>query len=217
MQNIKEKLIKMKSDLQALTTDSKKIPRHSNIELLRIIAMMIIIAHHFAIHSDFEFSSDIIIINKLWVLFNSGGKLGVNIFILISGYFLVTSTTLNVTKIIKLWLQIFTYSIVIFCIFIGFGIEPFGIKALIYHFLPVTYSQWWFASWYFVLYLFSPYINILLNALSKKSYQHFLILFTTCLCIIPTFLVVPLKNNLFWFIYLYILGGMLGYTQIKVP
>ena len=60
--------------------------RKSNIELLRIVAMVIIVMHHFAIHGGFAFSSETISINRLWVQFiTMGGRLGVNIFVLISG------------------------------------------------------------------------------------------------------------------------------------
>ena len=60
--------------------------RQSNIELLRILAMILIIAHHFALFGAFGFSETAVSINKLWIQFiQIGGKIGVNIFILISG------------------------------------------------------------------------------------------------------------------------------------
>ena len=64
--------------------------RSSNIELLRIIAMIMIIAHHVSVHSGFVYPGEIISFNRLWIQFiQLGGKIGVNIFVLISGYFLV--------------------------------------------------------------------------------------------------------------------------------
>ncbi len=54
------------------------IPRQSNIELLRIISMIIIIAHRVAVHSGFDFTTDFVMVNELWVLFlKLGGKIGV--------------------------------------------------------------------------------------------------------------------------------------------
>ncbi len=94
--------------MQVSEFNRQVIPRQSNIELLRIIAMLIIIAHHFAVHSGFEFSNDAVTVNRLWIQFiQIGGKTGVNVFVLISGYFLITSKTLKTSKAIKLWLQIF--------------------------------------------------------------------------------------------------------------
>jgi len=183
--------------------------RKSNIELLRIVAMVMIIAHHIAIHSSFSFSTDSISVNRLWVQFiQMGGKIGVDIFVLISGYFLTTSNSVKTSKVLKLWLQIFTYSAGIFFVFILFYPQAFGIKALIKNVLPITFSKWGFASTYFMLYLISPYINRLLNSFSKKEYQSFLALLFVSWCVIPTFLNVSWQSNsLLWFVFLYALAG----------
>lgn len=171
--------------------------------------MIIIVAHHFSVHGGFEFPIDTISINKLWIQFiQIGGKIGVNIFVLISGYFLVTSSEIRTNKIFKLWIQIFTYSMLIFAVFVELGIRPFSLKELLLHFLPITFSQYWFASSYFILYLLSPYINRLLKTFDKETYQRFLILLTFCWCIIPTVLSVSWQcNDFLWFTYLYALAG----------
>ena len=154
-----------------------KNQRQSNIELLRIVAMLMIIAHHVAVHSGFAFPSGSISFNRLWIQFiQMGGKIGVNIFVLISGYFLVRADGVKTNKVIKLWLQIFTYSIITFFVIVFVSPQSFSIRALIENALPITYYKWWFVSAYFVLYLLSPYINKLLNSLDKKSYQRLLVL-----------------------------------------
>lgn len=183
--------------------------RQSNIELLRIIAMFLIVGHHLAVHSGFVFSADTISVNQLWIQFiQIGGKISVNIFVLISGYFLITSKAFKVNKILKLWGQIFFYSITIFFVFIILGIEPFTIKGLIKHIAPITFSQWWFASTYFMLYLISPYLNILLRSFDKVDYLKFLLLLGLCWSIIPTITGSSFQsNNLLWFIFLYSLAG----------
>lgn len=183
--------------------------RKSNIELLRIIAMIMIIAHHIAMHSSFNFAFDSISINRLWIQFiQLGGKIGVNIFVLISGYFLVTANSVKTNKVIKLWLQIFTYSVGIFAVVVLVSPNFFEIKAMIKNVFPITFSKWWFASAYFVLYLISPYINILLNSFDKKIYQRFLVLLFFCWCLVPTFLSKSWQSNeLLWFVFLYALAG----------
>lgn len=53
--------------------------RNSSLELLRIICMVMIVAHHFAVHS--RFPEEIGGANGFIVqLFRSGGKVGVNAF-----------------------------------------------------------------------------------------------------------------------------------------
>jgi surface polysaccharide O-acyltransferase-like enzyme len=133
-----------------------------------------------------------------------GGKIGVDIFVLISGYFLVTSSKIKIFKILKLWLQLFFYSVLLYLVFILTGQEDFSIRTFINTCLPVLNSNWWFASTYFVLYLISPFINIFLKAMDKKQYQRFLCLLLVIWCFIPTFTRCDFQSNyLLWFIFLY--------------
>ncbi len=202
-------------------TDNRKTIRQSNIELLRIIAMVIIVAHHFSFHGGFEFPTDTITVNRLWVQFiQIGGKIGVNVFVLISGYFLIDAKVIKTNKILKLWIQVFTYSALIFFVFVLSGFQPFSIIELIKHSFPITFLQWGFASTYFVLYLLMPFINKMLSFFDKALYQRFLVLLTICWCIIPTFTGQAFQSNsLLWFIYLYSLAGYIrrhtASTKIK--
>ena len=67
--------------------------RQSNIELLRILAMLFIIAYHFVYHGDVYYPHvDISGFNRIFTTFlRPFGKMGVNIFVMISGYFLIAS------------------------------------------------------------------------------------------------------------------------------
>ena len=63
--------------------------RESNMELLRIVSMLLIITFHCALKSGFafedHFSVNKFMVKTLWMF----GELGVNLFLLISGYFMV--------------------------------------------------------------------------------------------------------------------------------
>ena len=189
----------------------KNNERDSNIELLRIIATVFIVAHHFAIHGGFVFSNESISINRLWIQFiQIGGKIGVNIFVLISGYFLVTVKSVKTIKVVKLWMQIFFYSVAVFIVFVAIGIENFGAKEFIKSLAPLTFSQWWFASAYFMLYLLSPYINILLKSFDQRQYIGYLVLLAFCWCVIPTITGRTFESNsLLWFVFVYSFAGYL--------
>lgn len=202
--------------MQDTIKDKLKINRQSNIELLRVIAMIFIIAHHFSVHGGFNFSADVTTVNSLWIQFiKIGGKIGVNIFVLISGYFLINTKTVKTSKAFKLWFQIFSYSVFIYMLFVLIGLEPFGKRNFIKQCLPITYSKWWFASTYFILYLLCPFINKLLVSLDKKSYLNLLIILGVCWCIIPTFTGEAVQSNsLLWFVFLYALAG---YIRLYSP
>ena len=89
--------------------------RQSNIELLRIFAMLIIIGHHFALYGGLGDCTEVYFVNRVWIQFLMiSGKLGVSLFVLISGFFLIKMPKLRMEKLIKLWLQVF--------FLVGFGL-----------------------------------------------------------------------------------------------
>ena len=190
--------------------------RNSNIEVLRIIAMIIIVAHHFSVHGGFQFDTSYIGINRIWIQYlQLGGKIGVDIFVLISGYYLVSRTSSLTYKALKLWLQILFYSVVIFMVSIALNLSIFSKKAMLDSFFPISMNQWWFASTYFVLLLLTPFINIALTSMSKGLYQRALLLALIMWCILPSLsglypkftIISPQFSNLIWFITLYSLSA----------
>lgn len=189
----------------------RPVPRQSNIELLRIVAMGFIVAHHYTIYSGFSPGPEAGPVNRLWILFyQMGGRLGVNVFVLISGYFLSAAPAFRARRAVRLWAQVLCYSVLSFAVFTLTGARPFGAKALIKHLFPITFSQWWFASAYFVLYLLSPFVNRLLNALDRRRHALLLGLMGMIWCVIPTFTGQTLPGGtLAWFVFLYALAAYL--------
>ena len=120
---------------------ARKNVRSSNFELLRIISMILIIAHHYAVHSGFSFDAASMSLHRFFVQFlSSGGKIGVNLFVLISGYFLLDST-FRIKKAIRLFAEVLFYSagITVFCFVTG--LAPFSFNLLIRSFLPLSSSM----------------------------------------------------------------------------
>lgn len=182
--------------------------RRSNFELLRIFAMLLIVMHHFSVHSPFVEFTNALSVNRLGIQFMEiGGKLGVNLFVLISGYFMCTSKEFKVKKIIVLFLQILMYSVLCYSV-ICIATNQFSIREVLRTFLPITFVNWWFASTYFVLLFFTPFINKLIAVLSKQSYRSLLIIMAVMWVLIPTVTNTDFQsNNLIWFVFLYLLAG----------
>lgn len=185
--------------------------RESNLELLRIFAMIMIVFHHFAVYGNFNFDTSNISINLIWHIFIlMGGKIGVNIFVLISGYFLVKEKEikLDFKHILKFILQVLFYSVTLYTLYIVITKEQVELQNIKKVFFPITFKKWWFVTYYFILYLFHPFINKVLINLSKKEYKSLLIILITCFSIIPTFINKSFSvDNLVWFITLYCLAG----------
>ena len=137
-----------------------------------------------------------------------GGKIGVDIFVLISGYFLINSKGISLKKIFKYLGQVVFYSITIFALFNIFGITQFKIKNFIKALFPITFREYWFASTYFVLFLLHPFLNKFLHVIDKNLYQKLILLLIFCWSIIPTIMNSQYESNsLLWFITLYIIAG----------
>lgn len=139
-----------------------------------------------------------------------GGKIGVDVFVLISGYFLISGNgrLFNIKRILKFWGQVLFYSVGLFVLFTAVGNRTFEIKSMIKSLFPITFSSWWFASTYFVLYLIHPFLNMLLNGMSRKAYQAMLVLLVILWSAIPTFTTSQNQSNsLIWFVTLYAIAG----------
>lgn len=190
---------------------NSKENRKSNIELLRIIAMMLIVICHFATHGGFEFDSMRITVPRLWWgVIEMGGNLGVDIFVLISGYFLITDNSLefNLRKVLKFWGQVFFYSVGLFFVSFLIGRGSLAPITVLKTLFPITSSSWWFASTYFVLYILHPYINKLLYNLNKRQFQGLVILFLIMWSVLPTFTTANYQlNPLLEFIMYYSIAG----------
>lgn len=69
--------------------------RDSSIELLRIVTMLVIVAHHYVVNSGITSeitAENVLKFNSLFCLiFGWGGKTGINCFVLITGYFMCKS------------------------------------------------------------------------------------------------------------------------------
>lgn len=201
----------MKKSVQS----TKIINRNTSIELLRIISMIMIMFHHFAYHGNFEWNFNEVTLPHLWYDFIlMGGKVGVDIFVLISGYFLIENTEklFQPKKLLKFWGQVVFYSIMTYLLSVMLRLNAFEIKQLIKVCLPITYPGWWFASTYFMLYLIHPFLNKLLHGLSKTEYQYLILMMVLCWSIIPTATTQLFESNsLLWFVTLY---GIAGYVNL---
>lgn len=190
-----------------------KLNRNSNLELLRIILMLMIIFHHFAVHGGFYYGYQEFSFNHLWHYFlEMGGKIATNTYILISGYFLVKDKRIfNLKRILKFYGELVFYSLSIFFLFVIFNKERFTLDNFIYNLFVLHYDKWWFATAYFIMFLLHPFINILIYNLPKKIYQGLIIILTILFSSYPFLNCSLIPNDtIIWFIILYLIAGYLS-------
>ena len=192
--------------------------RNLNIELLRIISMLMIIAHHLVVHSSSPLLSSLWTNDPLKILIHQSfwlsGRVGVAIFVLITGYFLVNKTS-KVSSALKLIVKTFIYSVAVYIAarFI-FNFEHVSHK-LTGVLVPITSTTYWFISCYLGLYILAPFINKLIFALNQK--QHLILIIILSLeFLIPSNYKVFEFYPLLVFIYLYLIGAYLRLYDLKL-
>lgn len=191
-----------------------KSGRESGIELLRIFAMLIIVGNHFATHSGLNLN--VMPSEKpgnffFMQMLACGGKFGVDLFVLITGYFHSTGGMKGV-RLVGLWLTTVLYGIGIWCAtHFAFGVNGNAIHSL----FPLVHNSYWFITAYFCMELLSPYLARMMDAMTRR--EHLLLCATLLVLysIIPSILVFPgsAGRNLFyysytlWFVVLFIVAG----------
>lgn len=192
--------------------------RTSNIECLRCIAMLFIVLNHCILNiATKRLSLDIEPINfcltdfVYQVVYN-----GVNVFVLISGYFLVKTkkNATNWERVTKLWLSVFFYSVVIYVFSIGIHWKILNYQELIHILMPIRYDSYWFITQYLGLYIMSPFLAKWARSMSKQEYKIMLVSFFIITSIIQ---LQGLKGgfSLIWFLFIFMFAGYIQLWENK--
>lgn len=183
----------------------KVYKRNPTYELLRIIAMFMIVVNHFAMFVHVDFSS--FPLNKFFsYVLQTGGKFDVNIFMLITGYFMCKSS-FRKEKLYGLLLKCVIYSIgcySIYCLIFS----KFNIKSFLTSVFPCITSEYWFITAYVGVYLISSFLNAMWETLAHEQRKSLILIGTVMLSVIPTFTMKePWTSSFVWLIYLYLVGA----------
>ncbi len=193
--------------------------RESNLELFRIITMLLIVAHHYVVNSGLltpirtePFSNQSIFL----LLFGAWGKTGINCFLLITGYFMCKSS-ITLRKFLKLLFQIEFYNILIFLIlaFTGYlNLKNINDYASL---IPIWNIGKNFSSCFLIFYLCIPFLNILINNMNQKQHKKLLYLvgiFYVIMGSLPKFTIS--FNYVTWFCILYFIGSYIRLYPLKL-
>lgn len=190
--------------------------RQTGLDLLRSIAMLMIVIWHFSLHiigsNPFPTSpvglGNYLVLEFLLVCCS----VCVNVFILISSYFLVDKP-FNGARMLQLWLQVVFYSAGISLLFFFLNPGSLSGKELLKSFFPVSNNRYWFVSIYFAYACLAPFLSRIARTLSRRDYQVLLLVLIAFCCTFA--LNIPLGNlmgaskgySLLWFIALFFWGG----------
>ena len=167
--------------------------RRPELELLRSLAMMMVIILHFLGKGGLlgELSDPDMqpVRAAAWVLeaFAIGA---VNLYMLLSGYFLSRSH-FKLSRLLRLWLQVWTYSAGIGLAAAALGFVPreeINTYFLLRLLFPVLEEHYWFLTAYVFLYLLLPLIGSAVSGMDRRTFQLVLALFLTVFCLTKTVL-----------------------------
>lgn len=160
-----------------------KTQRSSNLELLRILCMLLIIGDHLTgqggiadyttLPSSFAFC-----------LIGCGSRIACSVFILIGGWFLCEQPY-KTRRPLSLWLSLWLYTvpITLLCRLAGLDVS-FG--ALRWAAFPASTRQLWFISDYLLLLLCVPLLNRVLRGLPRTAHRGLLAVLAVPMILYPT-------------------------------
>ena len=194
--------------------------RNNNFDILRIIAMLMIIIHHITINDfglqKYLVSNEMILSNKqtlILIIINSLVVIGVNIFFLLSGYFRIN---LSLKKIINLIACVYLLYGIITTIGILLGFVPFNnttIKNLLNPF-----GLYWFLLAYLLIALLSPILNLVIKKITKKQSISLFIIIILFFVLYPNIddgvTNINSGYSLIWGLSLYIIGGLINKFKV---
>ena len=160
-----------------------KTQRSSNLELLRILCMLLIIGDHLTgqggiadyttLPSSFAFC-----------LIGCGSRIACSVFILIGGWFLCEQPY-KTRRPLSLWLSLWLYTVpvTLLCRLAGLDVS---LGALRWAAFPASTRQLWFISDYLLLLLCVPLLNRVLRGLPRTAHRGLLAVLAVPMILYPT-------------------------------
>ncbi len=204
-------------------SSNKQLRRQSNVELLRLICMFMIVMHHFTINVWFPNMLNLHVPSSvgetILLLSHCLFFIGVNCFVLISGYFSIKTS-------LRSFFHLYGFYAFLIALSQYFGDAQFAMMPLhekwfhiiVHSLMPWDNNDFWFLNAYLALFMMAPLLNVAIHNMKKTTHIRVLVLLTILDVVFGGFLNIELLNT--WgfcvaqFVYLYVIGG---YIRKYVP
>lgn len=163
-----------------------KKDRDSNIELLRIVLMLMIVLTHLIAHGVYNFSGIFedgsLATNKVGYFFLSLIDYHVACFFFISGYF---GIKVNLSRVVNILLKVFVYGVITYFAagLLRYGLEwrnyigPVALEKT----SPFAFAGLWFMKSYFFLMLAAPFVNDAVERMGRNFFAGLIIIYAVAL------------------------------------
>lgn len=192
--------------------------RQANFELLRIVAMLMIIALHYLNKSNLLllYAEERTAVNYATHLIVAFCIVAVNCYVLLSGYFLVESAW-KPGRVVSLVAQILFYSLLIPVVMICAGMVSAGDLSIydwLNYALPIETDHYWFATAYLIMYVLAPLLAAGARMVEKRTLQIVIVVllffFSVWKSVVPTaFATDHYGYDYGWFICLFLIAAYL--------
>ena len=182
----------------------RRSERESNFELLRIVAMFLVVLYHASGRARGLVEDQGLSPNPFFFqLCAFCGDLGNSLFMLISGYFLA-GRSFSARRVARLWMQTLFWSVLLTALALAVG-RSFSIREVWRGLTPVTSFTYWFITCYLVFCFFQPYMDRLLDTLDRREFKRLLavmfVVFSLLRTVVPGGFVHFTKMTMFFFLY----------------
>jgi hypothetical protein len=206
---------------------NEKRTRNSNLELVRILCIIAIIADHYTGQGYLSELGNPAV-NFFYAACDSLSRVACSVFFIITAWFTV-GTPFRSRRVLHVWLTGFCYSLVLtlICMFRLRNISGFDLYSA---FFPLEQDMLWFVNCYVLLMLFSPFLNLLFRPENRRITEFLLILFGFLMILYTTagndrfqFGYGPVveigffANEIWVAMYIYVLTGYLKTYLKKLP
>ncbi|MCD7836358.1 MAG: acyltransferase [Lachnospiraceae bacterium] len=197
-----------------------KPARLANMELLRCIAMMMIVVLHYLgkgdILADLSQPQLTDYGAAAWIL-ECFCIVAVNVYMLISGYFSRVSS-FRLSKLLKLYIQVWLYSVIIgfAAYFLGiYPAEEFSFHYVLTLVLPITMGHYWFMTAYVFMYILMPLCAMAIKYMNRRQMQAAIALLLVFNCLLKS--VIPARLEMdgqgydfMWYLCVFMVAAYIG-------
>ena len=203
--------------------------RNANMELLRILSMLMVTMLHALGKSGLLIPLEGSVPGNAWIawIFEVLSIGAVNIFMLISGYYLIKSE-FRWKRLAELIFQVLFYTLGAFVVFViigGLTEEEKDVYHILQYILPIHMDVYWFITSYVVIYALLPLIAAGVKGLTQKQLRNVILLLLVYESVIKSILPVALETDSkgyspLWYLIVFLIGAYLrnyGFRILTCP
>ena len=191
--------------------------KETNFEFLRVIAMLMVVVLHYLSHADalLQLGMPKSGVQVFATVIESLCIVAVNVWVLISGYFL-SQSGFKLSRILQLICEVIFYTVLLSVVMMITGVYVVGSTDSVYktvqYFFPIQSEHYWFATSYVLMYIFAPVLNAGVRNLSRLQLKATILGLLLWFCFIKSVIPVMFATDKYgydfgWFICVYLIAA----------